>query len=460
MVDASNSSGTARTISVFLAYSHQDEELLDQLHEHLAPLRRQNKISVWHDRKIEAGEEWGRAIDEQLKTCDVILIMVSSSFINSDYCYNKELAAAIDRHNSGEARVIPVILRHCDWKELPFGNIQALPRDGRPVTIWNDRDDAWLNVAQGIRRVVDSISQTGASQAIDLTLDLEGSSEEGPQSDLANLATAIGDLANLSKVRWALEHATDKYRIEDAQQILMSADDGLEAIRLADFVRARPLLHKSIDSVRTDLKRLARERPLMNDFRIKEFWWHGDEALERLEATHQMLESMGEAGIDPKDGPAVSTLRNEKACIRLFQDSEHRIETGFRNTHLLVKLPVRNEGKGRARDVKLLSVASELDGNPAHPENGLLDLEAEANGWLSFIYLPTYLDGAAQANESRFRLRIGFRDGLGNDEVGYVIEVRDVGNRTFRGDLAPERTVASPFCPRLAFDLRSNETPI
>jgi hypothetical protein len=103
------------SLSVFFSYSHKDENLRDELAEHLATLNRNGEISVWHDRKIAAGSDWIKAIDDNLKTADVILLLISSSFLASDYCSEIELNQAIARHNSGESRVIPIILRPCDW---------------------------------------------------------------------------------------------------------------------------------------------------------------------------------------------------------------------------------------------------------------------------------------------------------------------------------------------------------
>jgi tetratricopeptide (TPR) repeat protein len=140
-----------RAIEVFFSYSHRDEELRDELSKHLALLKRQGIITAWHDRKIGAGKEWENEIDEHLNTADIILLLISSDFLASDYCYDVEVQAAMKRHNDGDARVIPVILRPVDLKGAPFGKLQALPRDARPVTDWPNRDQAFLNIAQGIR---------------------------------------------------------------------------------------------------------------------------------------------------------------------------------------------------------------------------------------------------------------------------------------------------------------------
>jgi internalin A len=124
---------------------------------HLKILQRERLIDTWHDRKIEAGEDWKEKIDENLERADIILLLVSADFIASEYCYEKELGRALERHTAGEARVIPVILRDVDWKKARFAHLGVLPKDGRAVMTWPNKDSAWRNVGEGIARVVEEI---------------------------------------------------------------------------------------------------------------------------------------------------------------------------------------------------------------------------------------------------------------------------------------------------------------
>ncbi|MBN9477695.1 hypothetical protein PIGHUM_03656 [Pigmentiphaga humi] len=142
--------------SVFFSYSHKDEELRNELETHLALLKNQGLIDAWHDRRIVAGDELDESIFGQLETADIILLLVSADFIASTYCYSKEMMRAMERHAAGEARVIPVILRHCEWASAPFGKLLAAPRDGRPVTAWPDRDEAFADVAKQVRRAIET----------------------------------------------------------------------------------------------------------------------------------------------------------------------------------------------------------------------------------------------------------------------------------------------------------------
>ena len=145
-------------IDVFISYSHQDEAYRAELEKHLSLLKRSGAIRSWHDRRIGAGEEWKSAIDENLDRARVILLLISVDFVTSDYCYAIEMKRAMERRAAGEAVVIPIILRQCDgWHSTPFGALQALPRDGKPIKSWSDPDEAWTDVARGIRQVVERL---------------------------------------------------------------------------------------------------------------------------------------------------------------------------------------------------------------------------------------------------------------------------------------------------------------
>lgn len=149
--------GPTKPVQVFIAYSRTDEPLKEELVKHLSPLRRQGLIRDWHDRRIAPGVDWNREIDAHLSLCVIFLPLISADFINSDYCYGIEMQRALERHQKEEALVIPVILRPCDWMILPFGRLQALPKDGKAVTRWDNQDEGFTDVARGIRIAVETI---------------------------------------------------------------------------------------------------------------------------------------------------------------------------------------------------------------------------------------------------------------------------------------------------------------
>ncbi len=148
---------TPKAVEVFFSYAHEDEKLRGQLARHLSILQRQKVITGWHDREISAGTEWQGEIDQHLNKADIILLLISADFLASDYCYDVELKRAMERHEKREARVIPVILRSVDWHGALFGKLKPLPKNGKPVTSWENLDEAFLNIAQGIRTAVEQL---------------------------------------------------------------------------------------------------------------------------------------------------------------------------------------------------------------------------------------------------------------------------------------------------------------
>src|SRR5260221_6440409 len=120
------SRGIYMVIKIFFCYARKDASLLEKLKTHLSPLRQRDIIDVWHDRDISAGAEWEQEIKEHLNAAQIILLLVSSDFIDSNYCYSIEMERAIERHERREARVIPIILRKCSWDITPLAGLQAL----------------------------------------------------------------------------------------------------------------------------------------------------------------------------------------------------------------------------------------------------------------------------------------------------------------------------------------------
>ncbi len=148
----------SQPLSLFISYSHRDEALKQELEDHLALLKRQNKIRPWQDRQIEAGTDWNEQIRDALDAADIILLLVSPRFMNSEFCYGKEMQRAMQRHHNGDARVIPIILTPTDWKGAPFDRLQVLPKDSKPVVDWPNHDAAFVDVVKGIRRAVETLS--------------------------------------------------------------------------------------------------------------------------------------------------------------------------------------------------------------------------------------------------------------------------------------------------------------
>jgi TIR domain-containing protein len=146
-------------IEIFFSFAHEDEVLMDAVRRQLIIFDRQDIIRKWHDRKILAGSNWANEIDVRLRNSQIILLFVSPHFFESDYIFQTEMREAMRRHASGEARVIPIILRPCLWQTAPFAQIQALPRDAKAITTWPNLDEACVDAAQGVMDVVFELAQ-------------------------------------------------------------------------------------------------------------------------------------------------------------------------------------------------------------------------------------------------------------------------------------------------------------
>ena len=153
------SSQPTNPVEVFYSYAHEDEGLRDELKKHLANLKRQGIITEWYDRDISAGKEWDDEIKKHLDSASVILLLISPDFMNSDYSNDVEVKQAMKRHEAGEARVIPIILRPVDWEGAPFSKLQGLPTDAKAVTLWSNYDEAFLSVVKGIRTALKELTK-------------------------------------------------------------------------------------------------------------------------------------------------------------------------------------------------------------------------------------------------------------------------------------------------------------
>lgn len=148
-----------RQLRVFIAYSREDNEHRIRLEKHLSPLKRSAEISTWYDGEIELGKDWETEIRTALNLSDIILLLISPDFIHSDYCYEVEMKRALERHEAGEATVVPILIRHCAWEDTPFARLQLLPRNGQPLYSgnWSTVDEAFSQVSKEIKSLIQNV---------------------------------------------------------------------------------------------------------------------------------------------------------------------------------------------------------------------------------------------------------------------------------------------------------------
>ncbi len=217
-------------INVFFAYSREDADLRHRLDKHLSTLKRKNFIQTWYDGKIDAGKEWEKEIDSNLSQADIILLLISADFIASEYCYKVEMNKAISRHKNGDAIVIPILLKSCDWTELPFSDIQALPQNGKPINspYWKgDTDIPFSEVATSITNIVSelrsskgkslkSINSVLKDKENDLKITLELIEEQ--QLDLAIIDEEISKKRKeLRRLIEEYANAEESYNVKSSQ---------------------------------------------------------------------------------------------------------------------------------------------------------------------------------------------------------------------------------------------------
>ncbi len=201
-------------VTLFFSYSHKDEELRNELETHLALLKRQGVISSWHDRRITAGSDLNQAISSVLESSQIILLLVSAHFLASDYCFEKEMKRALEKHEDGNAVVIPVILHPCDWHSAPFGDLRATPTDGKPVSMYANHHEAFAIVAKDVREAAKSVPAPksplkGREQGV-------GPKTRAPQADRSS---------NLRIKRNFDDHERDEF-LEDSYEYIARYFDG------------------------------------------------------------------------------------------------------------------------------------------------------------------------------------------------------------------------------------------
>ena len=207
------------SVEIFLCYAHEDEALRQGLVKQLKALQRQGLVSVWYDREIMAGVEWKNEVNKYLNKAQIILLLVSPDFMDSDFCYNEEMVQAMERHEQGEAYVIPVILRPVYWQNAPFGKLRSLPTEANAITsrYWHDLDEAFFNVILGLLEVIRQIEVKDKNlELLKAVREVEANSTI---PDLLDMLENLKDRESISKILEVVR------RIEARKSILKSNEN-------------------------------------------------------------------------------------------------------------------------------------------------------------------------------------------------------------------------------------------
>lgn len=147
---------TLGVIKIVHCYARKDKGFLEELEQHLSALKHSGQITTWYDREILPGTNWKQEIDIRLLAADIVLLLISPNFISSNYCYSTEMQRILHLRKINRIHIIPIILRPVDWQGTPIGDIQVLPTDGKPITAWRNRDEAFQDIVRGIRKVIET----------------------------------------------------------------------------------------------------------------------------------------------------------------------------------------------------------------------------------------------------------------------------------------------------------------
>lgn len=152
-------------VRVFVSYSHQDVKAEERLYTHLAPWRNDG-ATVWHDKKIESGGELDPEISRELRRAHIFVALFSPAYLDSNYCWNIEYKRAMSRRARKLTRVVAVVVKPCSWRQTRAARFKLLPKDGVPPERWSSSDAAFVNVAEGIGEVINSVRRELAAQPV------------------------------------------------------------------------------------------------------------------------------------------------------------------------------------------------------------------------------------------------------------------------------------------------------
>jgi predicted helicase len=315
-------------IKIFYVYAHEDEALRKKLNAHLSILQREGLIGTWHDQDVSPGALWADEVQRQLKQAQIILLLVSSAFLASDYLYGQELQLALKRHAAGEAVVIPVILRPVDWQAAPFAHLPVLPKQGKPVVNWPTRDAAFLDVAQGVRAMVEQLTgRTVAPEPVPMQQE-ERRFSSRRQSTLVAEETLVSTPAALTPS--VLKKAVERYHKE------LHAYDGKArhetALRSA-FLNLLAETAKRVNWTLIPEQTLGKIRPdgvLRDTFNFRRGYWEAkgpDSDLEKEIKKKQQDKY-----------PLTNTIFENTVTAVLYQNNQRVFESDLKNQNQVMDL--------------------------------------------------------------------------------------------------------------------------
>ena len=301
----------SQAVTLFISYAHADEDLKLQLEKHLTPLKRNGLIDKWSDHQIEPGQDWANQIDRNLKTADIILLLVSPDFVSSDYCTGIELKEAMKRCKNGEAIVVPVILKPCNWMWLEFKDLQAVPKEGKAITTWPDKDLAFLDVTTRIGQLAQGL------------LDQRKKQRDDKQVAAARYKSKVEEVLSDGDIT-PLERKT----LNELRDLLGLTAEEAEAIKDSAYQPLRQYQSK-LGQYRIDLvETIAHEYPLSERTKVDLKQRQRELGLKAEDAEHLEVELLAEAEAtyqaQLKTGEAAAQCARAEAAQRAREAAERQ----------------------------------------------------------------------------------------------------------------------------------------
>lgn len=224
-------------INIFIIYAREDMDIKQRLLLHLNPFKNAFNAVIWHDGNIEAGQEWKPHIESRLEQTDLFLLLVSIDFMNSEFINQVEFKFAIDKHKAGKSIVVPIIINYCQWdidillKEYTFNlnELQVLPTEGRPIDDWKTPEQAYNNIAAGVRTVLTSIKNKREQERLERErLELESSRKIEEEQKKLSIQTAEKERLERIKEK-NLQVKMEQERIDRENAALAKENDEYKA---------------------------------------------------------------------------------------------------------------------------------------------------------------------------------------------------------------------------------------
>lgn len=380
------------TIKVFLSYAHQDSQFKETLQEHLTMLKRNKIIETWNDRDISPGSNWESDIKKHLDNANVILCLVSSSFLASNYCYCKEFEYSLEKHNEGKCIIVPIIIRDCDWADSPLGKIQGLPTDAKAVKLWDDHDTAWKDVVNGLKKLIDELKKKNIN-ICDETLRANNFSDfledtSIPLYDRNNNQITLKDIYIVPNFKImdcdSLSNKNDAVNLLEKGLFLVFGDEQVGKTSLLKWIFRNKLKKNNVLYIDfMDLKSLKDPEKVIKN---KCFELYGDESTCNLDLV--LLDNFDKSiGVNLKSKNKFITYINSKFdhIIVTFNNSNYYFKEELDCFNNYIEISIRNFGYNKREE--LIKKWYSLGVEDTIPEDELYKRVDEAKGKIDSILL-------------------------------------------------------------------------